>query len=266
MVSAPRSPHVLALCLIGGLFIACGGKGPSGAVKYSVSAQANYQKGLKELQEKDWVAAAKYFSFVKARFPYSKFAVLAELRIADAEFGAKHYIQAIDSYKLFFKFHPTHQMVANGYSAFRIGEAYYKMLPTNFWILPPAYEKDQSATYDASRQLRQFMKKFPRSTFVAKARKMLIRVHNRLAQHEWYVAKFYWDRGKHMATVLRLRRLLRDYHGVGYDGDALWLLGRAYTKVKMGDRARKAWQKLVDKYPRHKRASDARKALARSSG
>lgn len=264
MVSVPRTPQLLALCLVGCLLAACGGKGATGSVSYSVSAQANYQKGLKELEEKDWIAAAKYFSFVKARFPYSKFAVLAELRLADAEFGAKHYIQAIDSYKLFIKFHPTHQMVANGYAAFRIGESYYKMLPTNFWILPPAYEKDQSATYDASRQLQAFIKKFPNTAFVDKAKKMLIRVHKRLAQHEWYVAKFYWDRGKHMATVLRLRRLLRDYHGVGYDGDALWLLGRAYSKVKMRDRARKAWQKLVDKYPRHKRASDARKALGSS--
>src|SRR5213075_2155842 len=33
---------------------ACGGKNGGGAVEYSVSAQKNYDKGLKELDSKDW--------------------------------------------------------------------------------------------------------------------------------------------------------------------------------------------------------------------
>ncbi len=243
------------------LVVGCGGKTGTGAVDYSVSAQQNYEKGLKELGQKDWIAAAKYFSFIRSRFPYSKFAVLAELRLADAEFGAGHHLQAIDSYKLFVKFHPTHEMVANGYASFRIGEAYYKMLPGDWWILPPSYEKDQSATVDAGRELRKFVQKYPKSPFVKRAKEMLTKVNKRLARHEWYVAKFYWDRGKPMGTVLRLRRLLDQYPGTHFDGDALWLLGRAYVKVKMPDRARGVWERLIKEHPRHKRADDAKRAL-----
>src|SRR5262245_11217688 len=99
--------------------IACGGKSGGGAVDYSVSAQKNYDKGMKELEKHDWVAASKYFGFIKSRFPYSKYAVLAELRLADAEFGAEQYLECIDSYRLFIKFHLTHEMVANGYATFR---------------------------------------------------------------------------------------------------------------------------------------------------
>ena len=65
-----------------------------------------------------------------------------------------------------------------------------------------------------------------------------------------------------MGTVLRLRRLLERYRGVGYDEEALWLLGRAYVAVDMPDRARNAWQELVTKYPKSDRAGDARGALA----
>src|SRR5690349_20755321 len=119
---------LLMLLLVTTAF-ACGGGSDSGKVDYSVSAHQNYERGLKELKEEDWVAAAKYFSFIKARFPYSKYAVLAELRLADAEFCAEHYLQAIDAYKQFIKFHPSHEMVANGYASFRIGGAYYMMLP-----------------------------------------------------------------------------------------------------------------------------------------
>ena len=138
---------------------ACGGKSGTGAVEYSVSAQKNYEKGLKQLDGKDWVAASKYFGFIKSRFPYSKYAVLAEIRLADAEFGAGQFLEAVDSYKLFQKFHPTHELVINGYAAFRVGECYFKMLPGDFWILPPSHEKDQSSAEDAEEEIRGFLEK-----------------------------------------------------------------------------------------------------------
>ncbi len=263
--SRRRSPGLglaLVLAFAVSATAGCGARSGAGkAVKYSVSAQKNYNRGLKELEAKEWIAAAKYFSFIKSRFPYSKFAVLAELRLCDAEFGAGHNLQAIDSYKLFIKFHPTHEMVVNGYASYRIGLAYYKMLPGDWWLMPPSYEKDQSATTDASRELAKFLRKYPDSPFAPKATEMLVKVNRRLARHEWYVANFYWHRGKPMGTVLRLRRLLDRYSGTGFDGDALWLLGKAYVKVKMPQRARGVWEKLVKEHPTHERAKDAQRAL-----
>jgi outer membrane protein assembly factor BamD len=248
----------LVLCLA---LAACGGKTGAAAVDYSVSAQKNYEKGLKELENKDWIAASKYFSFIKSRFPYSKYAVLAELRLADAEFGAESYLEAVDSYRLFIRFHPTHEMVANGYTSFKIGEAYFNQLPSDFWLFPPSFEKDQSSTEDAANELKSFLDKYPDSPYREKAKEILVKVGKRLADHEWYVARYYWDRGKPMGTVLRLRRLLERYRGVGYDVEALWLLGRAYMAVDMKDRAKLTWNELVAKYPQSDRAGQARDAL-----
>lgn len=243
------------------LALGCNAKAGAGSVNYSVSAQKNYEKGIAELEHEDWIAAAKYFSFIKSRFPYSKFAVLAELRIADAEFGAERYIEAIDSYRLFIKFHPTHDMVANGYASFKIGEAFYRQLPNDFWLFPPSHEKDESPTEDAAKELKSFLERYPKSPYRDMATKILADVGKRLADHEWYVAQYYWDRGKPMGTVLRLRRLLDRHRGVGYDIEALWLLGRAYVAVNMPDRARLSWQELVAKFPTSSRASEAKVAL-----
>ncbi len=243
--------------------IACGGgKAGTGAVEYSVSAQKNYDKGMEELERKDWLAASKYFAFIKTRFPYSKFAVLAELRLADAELGAEAFIEAIDSYRLFIKFHPTHEMVANGYAAYKIGEGFAAQLGSDFWLFPPSYEKDQSSTEDAATELKTFLDKYPDSPYREKAQKILEQVGKRLADHEWYVARYYWDRGRPMATVLRLRRLLERYRGVGYDEEALWLLGRAYVAVGEAARAKTTFQELVAKHPQHSKAADARAALS----
>jgi outer membrane protein assembly factor BamD len=252
--------HSIAL-LLASVLCACGAKASTSTVEYSVSAQKNYDKGVTQLEKKDWIAASKYFGFIKSRFPYSKYAVLAELRLADAEYGAEQYLEAIDSYRLFQKFHPTHEMVANGYTTFRIGQAYFDQLPSDFWLFPPGYEKDQSSTEDAANELKSFLDKYPESPFRDKAKTILVKVGKRLADHEWYVARYYWDRGKPMGTVLRLRRLLERYRGVGYDEEAMWLLGKAYVAVDMKDRAKLTWTELSTKFPSTKRGTDARAAL-----
>jgi outer membrane protein assembly factor BamD len=262
----PRATQLAAVLAATLVLAACGGSGSTARVDYSVSAQQNYERGLDQLGKKDWIAAAKYFSFIKARFPYSKYAVLAELRLSDAEFGAEHYLQAIDGYKMYIKFHPSHEMVANGYAAYRIGAAYVEMLPSDFWLLPPSYEKDQSATGDAYRELTNFRKKYPKSPYMADATKALTKVNHRLAEHEMYVARFYWKRGKPMGTVLRLRRLLDRHGGAGYDAEALWLLGKAYVEVGMKDRAAKTWQRLLHDFPGDSHADEVKGKLASLAG
>jgi outer membrane protein assembly factor BamD len=254
-------PRLLLSIACAAAIAGCGATSGGVSVSYSVSAQKNYEKGLTELDKKDWIAASKYFAFIKSRFPYSKYAVLSELRLADAELGAEQYLEAIDSYRLFIKFHPTHKEVASGYASFKIGEAYYKELPEDFWLFPPTYEKDQSSTEDAQNELKTYLDKYPDSQYRKQAVDILKKVGKRLADHEWYVAKYYWDRGKPMGTVLRLRRLLERYRGVGYDIEALWLLGRAYVAVDMPDRAKLTWSELVAKFPQSSRAGEARDAL-----
>lgn len=238
------------------LFSACGGADSESGdrVEYSASASKNYQLGMKKLGEEDWIESAKYFTFVKARFPYSKFAVLAELRLADTEFGSESFAEAIDSYKLFMKFHPTHEMTTNGYAQFRVGEAYYRMLPSDWFLVPPSYEKDQSATHDALRELNQFLRKYPKSPYAAKAEKMQMTCARSLASTEWYVAQFYWKRERPKATILRLRTLLKRYGGAGYDEEALWLLGQALEADGKNKEAQEAWAELARKYPKHPRA------------
>jgi outer membrane protein assembly factor BamD len=250
---------LLAVVLVG----ACGGSARegSGSVEYAVSAAQNYEQGMKSLEEEEWVEAVKFFQFVKARFPYSKFAVLADLRIADAAYGAESYLEAIDAYKMFMKFHPTHEMVENGYAAFRIGESYYHMLPDDWFLVPPAHEKDQSAALDAARELAAVVRQYPKSQFAAKAKELHTKVAKLLARHEWYVANFYWKRDQPMGTVLRLRTLLKNYPEVGYDVEALYLLGRAYLRVGKPEDAKKSFETLVEKYPKSDRADDAKREL-----
>ena len=131
---------------------------------------------------------------MKQKFPFSKFAVLAELAIADTQFARGNYTEAVDSYKAFIRLHPTHEKVEDGYAAFKVGECYFKDMPDDIWLLPPSYEKDQSAVTDALRELDDFRRKFPDSKYQKDAEPLRKEVLKRLVDHEVYVARFYLNR------------------------------------------------------------------------
>jgi outer membrane protein assembly factor BamD len=226
-------------------------------VTYSLTAKQNYERGMAALKDEDYAEAAKYFQFVKQKYPFSKYAVLAELSLADSQFDRENYTEAIDSYKTFARLHPTHDRVEDGYVAFRIGESYFKDMPTDIFLLPPSYEKDQSAVTDALRELTDFERRFPDSKYVKKAEELRKQVLQRLVDHEVYVARFYLNGDHPKAAAMRLEGALRRYPGSGREAELLFALGETY--LKMGDplRAKETFQRVVNDFAG---ADDARRS------
>src|SRR5687767_2563830 len=160
-----------------------------------MTAKQNYDKGLTELKSENYQEASRYFSFVRQKFPFSKYAVLAELALADTQYKRGNYQEAIDAYKTFARLHPTHEKVEDGYVAFMICKCYVEDMPGDWFLFPPSYEKDQSAVRDAYRELSDFIDKYPDSQYLKDAKTIRLDVAARLIEHEVYVARFYLDRG-----------------------------------------------------------------------
>jgi outer membrane protein assembly factor BamD len=226
-------------------------------ITYSLTAKQNYEKGLAELKDENYPEALKYFQFVKSKYPFSKFAVLADLAVADTQFARGNYTEAIDAYKSFARLHPTHEKVEDGYVAFKVGESYFKDMPDDVWLLPPSYEKDQSAVIDALRELDDFRKKFPDSPYVKKAADLRKQVLQRLVDHEVYVARFYL-RGDHpKAAAMRLEGAIKRYPGSGREPELLFALGETYLHMNDPLRAKETFQRVIDEYAS---AAQARRA------
>jgi outer membrane protein assembly factor BamD len=217
-------------------------------ITYSSTAKQNYEKGLAELKDENYPEALKYFQFVRSKSPFSKYAVLAELAIADTQFDRGNYTEAADSYKQFIRLHPTNDRVTDGYAAFRVGECAYKDMPDDVWLLPPSYEKDQSAVGDTLRELDDFVKKYPDSPYVEKAQPLRREALKRLVDHEVYVARFYLDRDRPKAAAMRIEGAIRRYPGSGREPELLMTLGQTY--LHMGDpaRARDTFERVVREY------------------
>lgn len=217
------------------LTFACATTEATGPRSYTESAQALYEEGLGKLEAEDYEGAIVIFEQVRSRFPYSSYAALAELGVADTQFRRARYLEAIDAYEAFIRFHPTHARL--DYASFRVGESHYNTIPSNFFLFPPASERDQTSVRSTRTALQAFLQRFPESQHGPRARDLLQEVLGVLARHELATAKFYARRGKWAGAAGRYRYLLRTYPGMGLDEEALTGLVESLLKLEEREEA-----------------------------
>ena len=244
------------------LVAACGGKSGSlaRAGRDAGAAEQSYREGVRELESKSFPEAQKIFEQVKTKYPYSKYAALSELRLADLRFRQDKYVEAADLYRQFVKLHPSHEEV--DYAAFRVGLSRYRDMPTDFFLFPPAYEREMGSAEQGLAALEEFLAKYPRSKHADEARKLLGELKGRFADREWYVAQFYRKRDRWPGVAGRLERLVRLYPGSAREPEALYGLAEAYLKMNERFRAQQALQQLIVRHPKDPRRAEAEKLLA----
>jgi outer membrane protein assembly factor BamD len=159
------------------------------------------QEGLKDLKKRNYMDAVETFEKVRDRYPYSDQALLAQIKIADANFYNKKYDEAILAYREFEKLHPTNKAVP--YCIFREGQCYYRQRST--------IDRDQTATRRAIAEFVRLKQKFPKCQYIPRADKYLAHCRQDLAEHEFYVAEFYYNTKRYQAALDRYQGLIQDY-------------------------------------------------------
>lgn len=255
-----RRTALLAAALLG--LAACSSKHVSitGKLKFAGDAEGDYKAGVELLEDKTYPEAEKFFERVKTKYPFSKWAPLAELRLADSKFAQELYPEAAEAYKQFVQLHPTHDDV--DYAEYRAGLAHFKDAPGSFVLFPPAYEKDQRQLALATETLARFLEKHPKSKYAPEARKVLDAANARLAEHEWYVAEYYFKRKRWAGAAGRYETLVEKYPGTRHESRALLKLAQAALEQGEKHRARTALQKLIVKHPQDPLRPEAEKRLA----
>lgn len=138
----------------------------------------------------------------KSRFPYSKYAVEAELLIANAHFELGHYTEAAMAYEQFVKLHPNHPQV--DYALFRIGESYWQDAPEEI-------DREQEYTQKAVTEWSKLIARMPDSPYSKKAKVLIEQGHRRIAESILFVANFYCKQEIYPACAYRAIQLADEY-------------------------------------------------------
>jgi outer membrane protein assembly factor BamD len=229
-----------------------------------LEVQGRYQGALRALDRGLYQDAIKDLEAIRTEFPYSQYAALSELRIADAHMRRSQYLEAIDAYRTFLRFHPSHPEAA--YALGRVGEAYFAQIPKDYYLMPPAAEKDLSHVKEAIAAYEDLLARYPQASDAPEAQKHLQACQKKLADHEMYVARFYLARKQWGGVVLRCTGLLANYPNLGLDAEALYMAAQAYGQLGQIDQAVASVTRLLADYPNTQAGRRAQSLLEHLEG
>ena len=201
---------------------------------YTDDARLAYGEAMRSYRNKDWEDARSLFGEIKKLFAYSRYARLAELRLADIEFEQEHFSEAVTAYREFISNHKNDPDLE--YARYRVTKALFKDIDDTIF-LPPQEERDQATAMEAYKEIKSFVKDFPKTRYLKDELYMFDVVVGRLVRHELYVARYYLRAESFIATVARIEHALKSFPGSNLEPEALVLKGETLMKMKKLDEA-----------------------------
>ncbi|WP_027722742.1 outer membrane protein assembly factor BamD [Maridesulfovibrio zosterae] len=165
------------------------------------TAQELYEAGVEAMKDKSYSDAADYFGKLKDRYPFSPYTVKAEVSLGDALFLEKRYFDASESYKEFAALHPGNEEIP--YVLFQIGLS-------NFNIFS-SIDRPQTSVTEALEYFYRVEEAYPDSEYSKSAKEYIIKCRRHLADHELYIADFFWRSSKFGSAWKRYAYVVKNF-------------------------------------------------------
>ncbi|MEY3012347.1 MAG: hypothetical protein RIT45_1082 [Pseudomonadota bacterium] len=254
----PAAARVVAL-LVASTLAACAGAPTVGQPRDE--AERLYLEGLQQLRGGNPLEATQSFANLLKLPAYLGVTATARIRLGDALFAQGKYTEAIEAYQGYLQRHEGSSDVA--YAAFKVAECHARMVPTDFWLLPPVHEMDLSAADKARYHLERFVRQHPTSNYVPEALRMRDEMLDlELSQHR-YVVRFYRKRSQWLGVAWRSHEMMRRFPLRAHGRDDYVALAQAYEQLGWRKRARDLNRTIARRWPQDAGAAAAREAATR---
>lgn len=197
--------------------------------------------------------AINNYTEVKNKFPYSRYAIDSELRIADIEFQRENFVESENAYKLFKEFHPNYAQIP--YVTYQIGLSIYNQLPKSI-------DRDLTLAKEAIEQFELVISAYPNSEFIKKSVEYRDLTKKMLAEKTFYIAEFYFKRSRWLSALGRYEDLLHAQLAPELNTKAIYKAALSSYRIKDMDKAKMYFKKLLTEYPNSSELVLARKEMA----
>jgi len=198
-----------------------------------------YNNGVDALGQKRYKAATLMFDMVEQTYPYSSWAVSAQLMQGYTQYLQNNYLEAIATLERFIQLHPTHRDIA--YAYYLRALSYYEQISD--------IQRDQTATERAITALQEVVNRFPDSAYARDARLKIDLGRDHLAGKEMQIGRWYMQQNLQAAAVGRFQKVVDDYQTTNHVPEALHRLTEIYLQLGMREEAKRTASVLGYNYP-----------------
>ncbi len=217
----------------------------------ATTPEAQFKEGESLYAARHYEDAIAQWKKVKEGNALPELTARAELKIADAQFANKNYIEAAAAYEDFRKLHPTNEKAP--YALYRLGLCYYNQIS--------GIDTEQTPVKNAVTMFESFLSQYPTSEYAADARAKLEDCRDKQLQYEIYVGRFYLRTEKYQAAIKRLEEALLQFPKAPRHDETLFCLEEAYLRKGDKKKGEETFTRLFTEFPTSKYIVEARKLL-----
>ena len=207
--------------------------------------------GNQALGKSNDAQARKYYQQLLEQYPDSELKAQAQFNIAEALYGEKNYLEARFEYQKFLEIYPLSPLASR--AQFQLGMCSLQTVQT--------FDRTQRHTREVLYACRLFRSKYPQDRLVAQAEAHIQALRQRLAAHEFAIARFYYRKGAYHAAIGRILNFIQVYPDVPEIDEAFFMLADSYRAEENYVKARGVFQFLMERFPTSAYVQRARSQL-----
>ncbi|MDP9096762.1 MAG: outer membrane protein assembly factor BamD, partial [Pseudomonadota bacterium] len=189
----------------------------------SIPPEQLYNNGIDALNQKRYTSAVRQFDAIEQNYPYSSWAVNAQLMHGYAEYLQNRYTEAIGALDRFIQLHPTSPNAS--YAYYLRGLSFYEQIAD--------IQRDQKGTQQAMVALQDVVNRFPESAYARDARLKIDLCRDHMAGKEMEIGRFYEGQKLYGSAIGRFQRVVDEYQTTNHAPEALHRLTEIYLLLGM---------------------------------
>jgi outer membrane protein assembly factor BamD len=217
-----------------------------------------YERSLADIQQGRETVARFSLETLLNTYPDSEYVAKAKLAIADSYYKdgtTEGLAQAINEYKDFITFFPYLDEAA--YAQYRVGMAHFRQMEKP--------DRDQTQVQLAEQEFQNYLLKYPQGAQAAEVEQKLREVQEVIAEGDFRVAKYYYDKSAYYASAHRLTEVVDRYPLYSQADEALWMLAQSAEHFEqLKPYANDYLKRIVRDYPLSAHAQSAKAMLEKA--
>lgn len=241
---------VVAVLVFSGACASSGTRVPEGTLEPD---KFLFERGTEALNRKRWLTAREFYRTLMDSYPQSPHRADAKLGIGDSFLGektAEAYVLAINEYREFLAFYPTHERAH--YAQYQLGMAYFQQMR--------GPERDQTDTKNAIQEFTTYVQRYQGRPLFEEATKRLREARDRLSMSEYRVGYFYYRTQRwYPGAIDRFVSVLRDDPEYTHRDEVYFYLAQSLLKMNRAAEALPYLDRLLKEFEQSEHLLEAKK-------
>ena len=198
-----------------------------------------YNNGIDALNGGRYDSAGDQFKKIEQDYPYSPWAVKAQLMQGFVQYQQNNYTDAIGTLDRYIQLHPTGRDIA--YAYYLRALCYYEQISD--------IQRDQQDTVQAMNALQDVVNRFPGTPYARDASLKIDLCRDHLAGKEMAIGRWYQEQHLYEAAIGRFQTVVNDYQTTNHVAEALARLTEIYLTLGLPKEAKRTASVLGYNYP-----------------